>query len=120
MVVIAGALLVPISISAAEVVGKVTDPAGAPIAGVEVVVQTQSNGEQKGVRITSAISDSSGRYEIHGVMPGAYTFVAGGQTAVCYVEKKGVTIDWGIAPNAPAIAFARRGISTSPDSKAQI
>ncbi|MDO8431612.1 MAG: carboxypeptidase-like regulatory domain-containing protein [Candidatus Binatus sp.] len=95
---------------AAEVVGRVADAGGAPIAGVAVAIKNPA-----GIQIGSALSDSSGRYAIHDLAPGIYTFMAGGQTAVSYVDADGLTVDWGIAPSAPAIAIAHRGIAPNSD-----
>ncbi len=91
--------------SAAEVAGKVADAGGAPIAGIAISARNAAN-----ARVARAISDSSGRYTMHDLTPGTYTFSASGQTAVAYVEADGLTVDWGIAPSAPAIAIAHRGI----------
>jgi hypothetical protein len=90
---------------AAEVAGKVADAGGAPIAGIEISARNAANAQ-----VARVISDSSGRYTIHDITPGTYIFSASGQTAVAYVAADGLTVDWGIAPSAPAIAIARRGV----------
>jgi Carboxypeptidase regulatory-like domain len=90
--------------SAAEVTGKVADRSGAAVPGVAVSVKNQA-----GTTVGSAISDSAGNYAIHDLGAGTYTFVVKGQTAVAYVADDGLTVDWGVAPDAPAIAVARRG-----------
>jgi len=90
---------------AAEVAGKIADRSGAPVPKVTVSVKNKA-----GVQIGSGISDATGRYAIRNLDAGIYTFVVNGQTAVAYVDADGLTVDWGIAYDAPAIAVARRGI----------
>ena len=94
--------------SAAEVTGKVGDRSGAAVPGVIVSVK-----DRTGTQVGSAISDSAGNYAVHDLGAGMYTFVVNGQTAVAYVAEDGLTVDWGVAPGAPAIAIARRGAGKS-------
>lgn len=90
---------------AAEVAGKIADRSGAPVPKVTVSVKNQA-----GSQIASGISDAAGRYTIGNLDAGIYTFVVNGQTAVAYVGADGLTVDWGIAHDAPPIAVAQRGI----------
>lgn len=98
------ALVLALALSAfgADIVGTVGDPSGTPISGVAV-----SAGTQDGMQVGSATSDSFGRYTIRGIQPGTYTLSVRGRSAVSYVGQDGLTVDWGVAPNAPAIATAR-------------
>ena len=104
------ALLLGVAMSAfgADIVGTVADPSGAPIQGVTV-----SAGSKTGTQVGTAISDSLGHYAMHGIQPGTYTLNAHGQSAVSYVGENGLTVDWGVAPNAPAIATAHTGTEQS-------
>jgi carboxypeptidase family protein len=103
---------------AAEVAGKIADRSGAPVPGAAISVKNQA-----GTQIGSGVSDTGGRYAIHSLDAGIYTFVVNGQTAVAYVGTDGLTVDWGLARDAPAIAVARRGIeqgdknSSGPSSR---
>ncbi len=103
---ISAALLLGFAMSAfgADIVGTVADPSGAPIPGVTI-----SAGSKTGTQVGTAISDSLGRYAMHGIQPGTYTLNAHGQSAVSYVGEDGLTVDWGVASNAPAIATAHEG-----------
>ena len=100
------ALLLGLALSTfgADIVGTVADPSGAPIPGVTVSVGTRT-----GTQVGTAISDSLGRYAMHGIQPGTYTLSARGQSAVSYVGQDGLTVDWGVAANVPTIATARPG-----------
>ncbi len=95
-----------IAASSADIVGAVVNPAGAPIAGVTVSVQNQA-----GAAVGSGVTDETGQYVIHGLVPGTYTLISKGQSAVAYVGDQGLTVDWGIAPNSQIIAAARQGTS---------
>ena len=110
---ISAALLLGLALSAfgADIVGRVGDASGAAVPGVTVSVGTRT-----GTQVGTAISDSLGRYAIHGIQPGTYTLSARGQSVVSYVSQDGMTVDWGIAPNAPVIATAHPG--TEPFSQA--
>src|SRR5579863_10165315 len=96
--------------SSADIVGTVVNPAGAPIAGVTVSVENQA-----GAAVGSGVTDGAGQYAIHGLMPGTYTMISKGQSAVAYVGDQGLTVDWGIAPNSQIIAVARQG-TTAPSA----
>jgi Carboxypeptidase regulatory-like domain len=92
----------------ADIVGTIGGPGGKPIPGVQVSVDNQS-----GVTVGSATSDTLGRYEFRGLQPGTYTLNSSGQSAVSYVGPNGVTVNWGVTPNAPAIATAHVGTGSS-------
>ena len=100
------ALVLGLAMSAfgADIVGTIVDSSGVPIPGVAVSVGTRA-----GTKVGTATSDSLGRYAMRGIPPGTYTLSTKGQTAVSYLGKDGLTVDWGLAPNAPAIATARPG-----------
>ena len=103
--------------SSADIVGTIVNPAGAPMAGVTVAVQNQS-----GAAVGSGVTDETGQYAIHGLVPGIYTLISKGQSAVAYVGDQGLTVDWGVAPNSQVIAAARQGtgqsaVSSTPNSR---
>ena len=81
--------------------------------GVTVAVQNQS-----GAAVGSGVTDETGQYVIHGLVPGTYTFISKGQSAIAYVGDQGLTVDWGIAPNSQIIAAARQGTERSAVSSA--
>lgn len=89
---------------AAEIVGTIANPAGAPISGITVSAQNRA-----GATVGVSVSDGTGRYAIQGIAPGIYILMAKGQTAVAYVGDQGITVDWGIAANSQIIAAARKG-----------
>jgi hypothetical protein len=102
-------------VSSADIVGTIVNPAGAPIAGMTVSVQNQA-----GAAVGSGVTDETGKYAIHGLVPGTYTLISKGQTAVAYVGDQGLTVEWGIAPNSQIIAAARQGTTqsaTAPNSR---
>ncbi|HEY2663317.1 MAG TPA: hypothetical protein VGI47_03185, partial [Candidatus Binataceae bacterium] len=73
--------------------------------------------------VGSGVTDENGQYVIHGLVPGTYTLISKGQSAVAYVGDQGLTVDWGIAPNSQMIAAARQGtsaqsaVSSAPHSR---
>ena len=97
-----------IAASSADIVGTIVNTTGAPVTGVTVSVQNQA-----GAAIGSGVTDETGQYVIHGLVPGTYTFISKGQSAVAYVGDQGLTVDWGIAPNSQIIAAARQGTGQS-------
>jgi len=104
-----------IVVSSADIVGTIVNPAGAPIAGMTVSVQNQA-----GAAVGSGVTDQTGTYAIHGLVPGTYTLISKGQSAVAYVGDQGLTVDWGIAPNSQIVAAARQGTAqsaTAPNSR---
>jgi hypothetical protein len=105
------------AVSSADIVGTIVNPAGAPMTGVTVAVQNQS-----GAAVGSGVTDETGQYVIHGLVPGIYTLISKGQSAVAYVGDQGLTVDWGVAPNSQVIAAARQGtaqpaVSSTPNSR---
>ena len=95
-------------VSSADIVGTIVNPAGAPIAGMTVSVQNQA-----GAAVGSGVTDETGKYAIHGLVPGTYTLISKGRSAVAYVGDQGLTVDWGIAPNSQIVAAARQGTAQS-------
>jgi hypothetical protein len=103
---------------AAEIVGTIVNPAGAPISGITVSAQNRA-----GATVGVSVSDGTGKYAIQGIAPGIYILMAKGQTAVAYVGDQGITVDWGIAANSQIIAAARKGTApllTSLDGKSSM
>jgi hypothetical protein len=105
------------TVMSADIVGTIVNPEGAPIAGVTVSVQNHA-----GAAVGSGVTDATGHYVIHGLVPGTYTLISKGQSAVAYVGDQGLTVDWGIAPNSQIIAAARQGtaqsaVSSAPNSR---
>jgi len=94
----------------ADIVGTIVSPAGAPIPGVTVSVQSQA-----GAAVGASVSDGGGEYAIHGLAPGTYTLMAKGQTAVAYLGDHGITVNWGIAPDS-VIAVGSQGTALQPAS----
>jgi hypothetical protein len=99
------------AVSSADIVGTIVNPAGAPMTGVTVAVQNQS-----GAAVGSGVTDETGQYVIHDLVPGIYTLISKGQSAVAYVGDQGLTVDWGVAPNSQVIAAARQGTAQSAAS----
>ncbi len=64
-----------------------------------------------GKTFATATTDPKGRYEVHGLEPGTYNVIVRGQSGVAYLGKRGLTINWGIAKDAPPVAVAREGIA---------
>jgi hypothetical protein len=100
---------------AADIVGTVVDASGLAVNGFKVSVADQS-GQIAG----NAITDLQGRYVIGGLRPGQYdikldpaTANLKGDTAVSYVNAKGLTVDWAVGPSRQAIATARPGTQQS-------
>jgi uncharacterized surface anchored protein len=102
-----------VAVSSADIVGMIVNPAGAPVTGVMVSVQNQA-----GAAVGNGVTDEAGRYVIHGLVPGTYTLISKGQSAVTYIGDEGITVDWGIAANSQVIAAARQGIAPSAVSSA--
>ena len=101
--------------TAAEIVGTVVDASGQAVNGSKVIAADRS-GQIAG----DAITDQQGRYVISGLRPGQYDIkldpaVANlkGDTAVSYVDAKGLTVDWAVGPSREAIATARPGTEQS-------
>lgn len=100
---------------AADIVGTVMDASGQAVNGSKV-----SAADQSGKIAGDAITDQQGRYVISGLRPGQYDIkldpaIANlkGDTAVSYVDAKGLTVDWAVGPSREAIATARPGTQQS-------
>jgi hypothetical protein len=96
---------------AADIVGTVTDASGQAVNGSKV-----SAADQSGQIAGNAVTDQQGRYVISGLRPGQYdikldpaTANLKGDTAVSYVDAKGLTVDWAVGKSRDAIATARPG-----------
>lgn len=98
---------------AAEVVGRILSVGGQPVAHERVQLR-----EWKSGKLVSEIdSDDEGNYRIENVKPGSYVIYVRSQAGVTYVGEDGVTIDWGLAPNAPPVAVATRGLTANLQTK---
>jgi len=97
--------------SSADLVGQVVDEMGQPVAGAQVSVLAST-----GASAGSAVSDTAGSYEIHGLKAGAYRLMLKGETVVSYVPAEGLTVNWGLSKTGPPLAIAKLGAS-STDTK---
>ncbi|HVN27763.1 MAG TPA: carboxypeptidase-like regulatory domain-containing protein, partial [Candidatus Binataceae bacterium] len=88
---------------ASEIVGRVVDFGGRPIAGEQVLLRVFSSTKRE-----QALTDAAGRYAIEGLKPGVYVLYLRGQSAVAYVDAEGLTVDWGLSLSAPPVAVATR------------
>jgi hypothetical protein len=100
---------------AADIVGTVMDASGQAVNGSKV-----SAADQRGQIAGNATTDQQGRYVISGLRPGQYdikldpaTANLKGDTAVSYVDAKGLTVDWSVGKSREAIATARPGTEQS-------
>jgi len=108
---------------AADIVGTVMDSSGQAVAGSNV-----SAADQSGQTVGDATTDQQGRYVISGLRPGQYDIKLDpaaanlkGDTAVSYVDAKGLTVNWAVGPSRDAIATARPGTQQSAiDNPSQI
>jgi membrane-associated protease RseP (regulator of RpoE activity) len=98
----------------ADVVGKVADAQGRPVAKVKIVVESS---EKK--ILSEAHSDADGRYQVTGLKPGTYNYILdpGGSgfksgDAVSNLGPKGLTIDWHLSATNAAVALASDGAGT--------
>jgi Carboxypeptidase regulatory-like domain len=94
---------------AAQVVGRILNVGGEPAAHERVQLRELKSGKLVG----DIYSDATGNYRIDNVKPGAYILYVRQQTGVAYVNKSGLTVDWGLAPNAPPVAVATRGVTAN-------
>ena len=90
----------------ADIVGQVIDQGMAPVAGLHLSVVNQA-----GVQIAMTTSDGTGSYSFHDIAPGTYSLNLNGQSAVAYLPRDGLTVNWGLAKNSPPIAVAKPGIA---------
>jgi hypothetical protein len=93
----------------AELVGTVSNNRGEGVPGVSVAVVNSA-----GVDSGKAVSDAHGHYTISNLAPGTYKLGSSGQWVMSYIGDRGLTVNWGLAPHAIAVAIARQG--TAPDS----
>ncbi|HEY6420957.1 MAG TPA: carboxypeptidase-like regulatory domain-containing protein [Candidatus Binataceae bacterium] len=100
--------MAPGTLIAADIEGRMVDPEGQPIAGVQISVENL-----EGVPMGQAVSDAQGNYAVRNLAEGAYNLVASGRSAVTYVGRDGVTVDWGVSKTTAPIAVARIGTSTT-------
>ena len=104
--------------SCAEVVGLVSDLAGSPISGAVVAAKDSS-----GKILRQALTNPQGHYEIVGLAPGQYGyFLQVSQlgfkdgSAVAALGAKGLTMDWKVSKQDPAVAMATEGTSVETAS----
>jgi hypothetical protein len=95
----------------ADLVGTVSNNRGEPVSGVSVSVVNSA-----GIDSGKAVSDAHGRYAISNLAPGIYTLGSSGQQVMSYIGDRGLTVNWGLAPHAAAVAVAKQG--TAPDGPA--
>jgi hypothetical protein len=93
----------------ANLVGTVSNNRGEGVPGVSVTVVNSAD-----VDSGKAISDAHGHYAISNLAPGTYKLGSSGQWVMSYIGDRGLTVNWGLAPHAIAVAIARQG--TEPDS----
>jgi len=98
---------------ASEIVGRVVDFGGRPVAGETVVLRIMSS-----TRRQQVLTDAQGRYAIDDLKPGVYVLYLRGQSAVAYVAGEGLTVDWGLPLSAPPVAVATRGVSKADEPHA--
>jgi hypothetical protein len=92
---------------AAQIVGRVLDAQGQPISGITVRLENA-----RGDRIASTVSAPDGAYGLFGLSEGTYTLDVQGQSAVTYVGREGVTVNWGLK-NGAALAVAEPGSASA-------
>jgi Carboxypeptidase regulatory-like domain len=119
MLAFVAACSVAVSVSsfaiAADIVGIVMDASGQAVNGSKISVADESG------RIAgNAVTDQRGRYAIEGLRPGQYDIKLEpasanlkGDTAVGYLDNKGLTVNWAVDPSRAAIATARLGTQHS-------
>lgn len=95
----------------ADITGTVSDISGTPIANVQLSARDNS-GKSAGM----ALTDSRGKYRIGGLSPANYTCLLDplasgfkGGDAVAALGHKGLTINWKVSADAPALALASEG-----------
>jgi hypothetical protein len=95
----------------ADLVGNVTDTGGHPVSGVNILVQ-DTTGKTAG----EATTDAAGHYEIGNLPPNAYDYTLNpgttgfkSGTAVSYLDKDGLTINWKVSKGDDASALATQG-----------
>jgi hypothetical protein len=104
-------LVLPIGGFAAEVTGTVSNQAGKPVPGVEVLIKSPH-----GKVVSQAKTDSKGHYAAKHLSPGHYEYVLDpgasgvkGGTTDADVESSGSTVDWRVSDNLMAAAAVLPG-----------
>jgi hypothetical protein len=99
--------------SCAEVVGSVTDLSGHPVSGAVITAKDSS-----GKLLAQALANPQGHYQLVGLAPGQYDyFLKVNQlgfkdgSAVAALSTKGLTMDWKVSNQDPAVAMATEGLS---------
>lgn len=95
----------------ADLVGSVTDTGGHPVSGVKILVE-DTTGKTAG----EATTDALGHYQIGNLSPNAYDYTLNpgttgfkSGTAVSYLDKDGLTINWKVSKADDASALATQG-----------
>lgn len=107
-------LIAPGALHAADIEGRIVDPEGQGIAGIQISVENL-----QGAQMAQVVSDAQGNYAVRGLANGAYNLVASGKSAVTYVGREGVTVDWGMSKTTAPIAVARRGTAATRAAAAE-
>jgi hypothetical protein len=99
----------------AEIGGNVADQQGTPAPSITI-----SAADSSGKTVGSGITDAKGAYSITNIAPGDYKLSLKpgganyrGETVVTHVGADGLTVDWKVSQNAPAIALAKEGIQSA-------
>jgi hypothetical protein len=112
MGIVAALLAAPLA-HGAEIVGRILDVGGQPATNERVQLREFKSGKL----VAELYSDSAGNYHFENVTPGAYVLYVRSQSGVAYVDQSGLTVDWGLAPNAPPVAVATRGVTANQRTK---
>jgi hypothetical protein len=96
-------------VHAAEIVGRILNVGGQPAVNERVQLREFKSGQL----VSELYSDHAGNYRIEDVTPGTYVIYVRSQPGVAYVGQQGLTVDWGLAPNAPPVAVATRGVTAN-------
>lgn len=95
-------------------VGTVVNTQGNPVAGAKVIAKDPS-----GKVIGEAVTNNQGQYVIQNLPPGKYQLTLDpqvpfkGETVLASIPNEGLTVDWVVSSNAPAIATAIPGVTTA-------
>ena len=113
---------------AANVAGAVHTADNKPVTDVRIVVKSYDFGTVRSAAYNPStpetvtretVTDSRGNYSIGGLPEGDYVFTLEPRAkgiqrgdGVGNVGKDGLTVDWTVSPNAPALAMATPGVTT--------
>jgi hypothetical protein len=120
----------------ADVQGSIKTAQGALVSGMHILVEPQKKtgatdpyfrlvafGSPAAPTSMEAVSKSNGTYAIGGLAPGTYVMkLEPGATgfkpgeAIGAVGKDGLTVNWVVSKDAPALAFASKGVITTAQS----